>query len=63
MTIMAGWRSAVAIARKALEEAAVDHGADQVLFKEDLLNIARTTLSSKVTTASRRRFPLMDRRG
>lgn len=48
MTIMAGWRSAVAIARKALEEAAVDHGADQVLFKEDLLNIARTTLSSKV---------------
>jgi T-complex protein 1 subunit beta len=56
MTIMAGWRSAVTIARKALEEAAVDNGADEVLFKEDLLNIARTTLSSKLLNVEKDHF-------
>ena len=53
---MAGWRSAVAIARKALEQAAVDNGADTALFKEDLLNIARTTLSSKLLNVEKDHF-------
>lgn len=56
MTIMAGWRTAVVIARKALEEAAVDNGADEVKFKEDLLNIARTTLSSKLLNTEKDHF-------
>ena len=56
MTIMAGWRSAVQIARKALEEAAVDNGADEVKFKDDLLNIARTTLSSKLLNVEKDHF-------
>jgi len=56
MTIMAGWRSAVAIARKALEQAAVDHGSDPVLFREDLVNIARTTLSSKLLHVEKDHF-------
>lgn len=47
-TIIAGWRKATTEARKALEMSAVDHGNDEVKFREDLLNIARTTLSSKI---------------
>lgn len=47
-TIIAGWRKATAEARNALEQSAVDHGDDPVKFREDLLNIARTTLSSKI---------------
>jgi len=56
MTIMAGWRTAVLIARQALEEAAVDNSLDEVLFKEDLLNIARTTLSSKLLNVEKDHF-------
>lgn len=47
-TIIAGWRLAEKAARKALEDSAVDNGKDEKKFKEDLLNIARTTLSSKI---------------
>merc|ERR1712209_43995 len=50
-TIVAGWRQATKIARAALEEQAKDHGDDEEKFREDLLNIARTTLSSKILTA------------
>jgi len=56
MTIMQGWRQAVQIARSALEQAAVDNSADQALFKEDLLNIARTTLSSKLLNVEKDHF-------
>lgn len=56
MTIMAGWRNAVQIARGALEGAAVDHAADPVAFREDLLNIARTTLSSKLLNVEKNHF-------
>ena len=49
-TIIAGWRKATAEARAALEKSAVDHGSDAVKFREDLMNIARTTLSSKILT-------------
>jgi len=47
-TIIAGWRKATQAAREALEKSALDHSADQVKFREDLMNIARTTLSSKI---------------
>eukprot|EP01032_Pedospumella_encystans_P036739 gene36739-41586_t len=56
MTIIAGWRTAVAIARDALEKAAVDNSADEVKFKEDLMNIARTTLSSKLLNVEKDHF-------
>mmetsp|Transcript_6458 Transcript_6458/g.17791 ORF Transcript_6458/g.17791 Transcript_6458/m.17791 type:complete len:534 (+) Transcript_6458:42-1643(+) len=48
MTIVAGWRQAQQVAREALEASAMDHAADPVAFREDLMNIARTTLSSKL---------------
>lgn len=47
-TIVAGWRKATKVARAVLEENAKDNGEDPAKFKEDLLNIARTTLSSKI---------------
>jgi len=56
MTIIAGWRTAVAIARDALEKAAVDNSADEAKFKEDLMNIARTTLSSKLLNVEKDHF-------
>jgi len=47
-TIIAGWRQAAKVAKEALEKSAIDHSSDEALFREDLLNIARTTLSSKI---------------
>ncbi|XP_006815002.1 T-complex protein 1 subunit beta [Saccoglossus kowalevskii] len=49
-TVIRGWRKSVDEARRVLEENALDHGDDPVKFREDLLNIARTTLSSKLLT-------------
>lgn len=56
MTIMAGWRQAVAIARAALEGAAVDNGNDSVQFEQDLMDIASTTLSSKLLNTEKSHF-------
>lgn len=56
MTIVAGWRQAVNVARKALEEAAVDHGENPELFRTDLINIAKTTLSSKLLNTEKNHF-------
>ena len=47
-TIIAGWRKATDVARKALEDFATDNSKNIESFREDLLNIARTTLSSKI---------------
>ena len=47
-TIISGWRKAVDVSRVALEKVAVDHSKDLDKFRSDLLNIARTTLSSKI---------------
>lgn len=55
-TIIAGWRKAVVIARQALEAAAENHRDNEELFKEDLLNIARTTLSSKLLNVEKDHF-------
>jgi len=37
-------------------QAAVDNSADEVKFKEDLMNIARTTLSSKLLNVEKDHF-------
>jgi len=55
-TIIEGYRLASQAAQKALEESAVDNGQDQEKFREDLLNIARTTLSSKVLSTDKDYF-------
>lgn len=55
-TVIAGYRIAAEAAGVALEKAAVDHGSDPEAFRKDLLNIARTTLSSKVLAQARDHF-------
>lgn len=56
-TIIAGFRKATDTAQKALEElGTVDKSADPVAFREDLMNIARTTLSSKVVLHDKDHF-------
>lgn len=55
-TIIAGWREATKVASKALENVATDNSADSDLFREDLLNIARTTLSSKILSQHKEHF-------
>ncbi|KAH8409259.1 hypothetical protein KR009_011387, partial [Drosophila setifemur] len=47
-TIVAGWRLATNVALEALTAAAQDNSGSDEKFKADLLNIARTTLSSKI---------------
>ena len=55
-TIINGWRTARDVARKRLLELARDNSADQVKFKADLINIAKTTLSSKLLTQDKQHF-------
>merc|ERR1712165_458015 len=58
-TIVAGWRKATKVARGVLEANALDHGGDPEKFREDLMNIARTTLSSKILSAHKDFFSKM----
>lgn len=55
-TIIAGWRKAVDAARKALQDASMDNSSNPEKFREDLLNIARTTLSSKILSQHKEHF-------
>eukprot|EP00026_Physarum_polycephalum_P005630 Phypoly_transcript_05665.p1 GENE.Phypoly_transcript_05665~~Phypoly_transcript_05665.p1 ORF type:complete len:525 (+),score=83.21 Phypoly_transcript_05665:194-1576(+) len=55
-TIISGWRLAVDVARKHLLESARDHSTDKERFRQDLLNIARTTLSSKIVYQGKDHF-------
>jgi len=55
-TIIAGWRKAVDVARNALIELSTDNSADSEKFREDLMNIARTTLSSKILSQHKEHF-------
>ncbi|XP_012254940.2 T-complex protein 1 subunit beta [Athalia rosae] len=55
-TIIAGWRSATVVAREALRNAATDNSADPAIFRRDLMNIARTTLSSKILSQHKEHF-------
>lgn len=47
-TVIAGWRLATSTARQALEQSAIDLKDKPDLLKAELLNIAKTTLSSKI---------------
>lgn len=47
-TIITGYRLASDVAREALTKFAQDNSKNEAAFKEDLMNIARTTLSSKI---------------
>jgi T-complex protein 1 subunit beta len=49
-TIAAGWRMAKNIARKTLEESAIESSKNEELFRKNLFKIAKTTLSSKLLT-------------
>ena len=55
-TIINGWRMARNAARDKLLSISRDNSADQVKFKEDLINIAKTTLSSKLLTQDKQHF-------
>ena len=55
-TIIKGWRRAVVVAREALLTASQDHHNDVAAFRNDLLNIARTTLSSKILSSNKDHF-------
>eukprot|EP00756_Hemistasia_phaeocysticola_P026694 Hpha_TRINITY_DN16078_c0_g1::TRINITY_DN16078_c0_g1_i1::g.117678::m.117678/K09494/CCT2; T-complex protein 1 subunit beta len=57
--IVDGWRSAVKIARAALEESATNNSNKPELFRRDLLNVARTTLSSKVLNTLKEHFSVL----
>lgn len=54
--ILKGWREARKVAQKVLEEISVDNSKDQEKFKNDLKNLALTTLSSKLLLHDRERF-------
>lgn len=47
-TIIGGYRMALEVAHDALTKFAQDNSSNAVQFQKDLLNIARTTLSSKI---------------
>jgi len=53
MLIIAGFREAAEAARARLLEIAFDNGQNEEAFRADLVNIAKTTLSSKILTSGR----------
>ena len=55
-TIIEGYRLASAAAFKALEASAVDNSKNAENFRLDLINIAKTTLSSKVLSQDKEQF-------
>ncbi|KAI8802883.1 chaperonin Cpn60/TCP-1 family [Cladochytrium replicatum] len=55
-TIIDGYRIASRVAHEALTASALDHSKDAEAFKEDLINIAKTTLSSKVLSQDKEYF-------
>jgi len=55
-TIVEGYRIGSAAALEALKASAIDHGSDPTKFRDDLFNIARTTLSSKVLSQDKDYF-------
>jgi len=56
MTIIEGWRMAAKAARAALEASAFDNSKDEAAFRKDLMNIAQTTLSSKILSTGKTQF-------
>ncbi|XP_028968348.1 T-complex protein 1 subunit beta [Galendromus occidentalis] len=47
-TIISGWRRSVNASRAALEDFSQDRSNNEAQFKKDVMNIARTTLGSKI---------------
>ncbi|XP_055339463.1 T-complex protein 1 subunit beta-like [Paramacrobiotus metropolitanus] len=58
-TITSGWRLAVNAAKDALTSSSFSHRHEDAKFREDLMNIARTTLSSKILSQHRDLFSKM----
>eukprot|EP00775_Hariotina_reticulata_P002255 gene2255-2567_t len=56
MTIISGFREAEAVAKAELSAAAFSNAQHPDAFRQDLLNIAKTTLSSKILTADKEHF-------
>ncbi|EFJ28920.1 hypothetical protein SELMODRAFT_171093 [Selaginella moellendorffii] len=56
MTIIDGYRMAVECARSVLEKRTRDNRADPEKFRQDLINIAMTTLSSKILSQEKEHF-------
>lgn len=54
--IIKGWRKARDVAKKVLEDISMDNFDDEAAFKQDLKNIALTTLSSKLLLHDREKF-------
>ena len=54
--IIQGWRQARDTALKTLRDAAMDHFQDEDQFKDDWMNIAMTTLSTKLLLHDRKHF-------
>jgi len=54
--VIQGWRLARDAAKERLEEISMDNSNNESQFKEDLMNIARTTLSSKLLTYEKEHF-------
>lgn len=55
-TIIEGFRIARNVALDALGRAAADNGENAALFRQDLINIARTTLLSKILSQDKEHF-------
>ncbi|KAI0984375.1 hypothetical protein GJ496_006789 [Pomphorhynchus laevis] len=55
-TIIAGWRKALLVALNVLDSLAVDNQHDEREFYQDLMDVASTTLSSKVLGAHKAHF-------
>ena len=56
MTIISGYRMAAECARNALEQRVWDNKANAESFRSDLMNIAMTTLSSKILSQDKEHF-------
>lgn len=54
--IISGWRQARDVARQCLIDISKDNSANEEAFRQDLMNIARTTLSSKLLTQEKDNF-------
>jgi len=55
-TIIEGYRIAIVAAKTALENSATEYKSDSDAFRRELLNIAKTTLSSKVVSQDKDHF-------
>lgn len=54
--VISGWRKAREVALKVLRSKSFDNSQDEKQFREDLMNIARTTISSKLLTYEKEHF-------